>query len=378
MSEVGAPRVEKAAPDRQVVEAAIATACARIAPLWPLTHFVGVNPFLGFADRSFHATCATMYRIARVDMLMPRAFYSEAIARGEITDADLAEACGEAPQDWRVPSSIDELKAALRREAAGRVRHPAHVPSVAEVLDSLAGGDRIASGTAFMIDEISKWCAAYFDEGQSVWRLPGRGLKPYAAWRQLARFDRNPEVMGIRAFRSIVGALPEDPVNTVIELVLRQGVPTRAIADYLHQALLDINGWASYARYLAWNAEQLGRTDDTIVHLLAIRLAWGYALFEQHVRHEEFRAAWHGAMAQAALPPIDERIGDDPDLCIDLLAHEAYEIAYRRRLFASLATAPRSSEPRHRPFMQAAFCIDVRSEVFRRALEAECPDAETI
>src|SRR3546814_4808031 len=42
------------------IEAAIAQACDKIAPLWPLKHFVAVNPFLGFSDQSFAATCATL------------------------------------------------------------------------------------------------------------------------------------------------------------------------------------------------------------------------------------------------------------------------------------------------------------------------------
>ena len=44
------PAIERAA-----LEATVRAACRRIAPLWPLKHFVAVNPFLGFSGQSFHA-----------------------------------------------------------------------------------------------------------------------------------------------------------------------------------------------------------------------------------------------------------------------------------------------------------------------------------
>ena len=45
------PRHERSQPSRRPdIDAAIAAACKKIAPLWPLKHFVAVNPFLGFAD----------------------------------------------------------------------------------------------------------------------------------------------------------------------------------------------------------------------------------------------------------------------------------------------------------------------------------------
>ncbi|MGZ7294670.1 putative inorganic carbon transporter subunit DabA, partial [Streptococcus pyogenes] len=71
---------------------AIDRACNKIAPLWPLKHFVAVNPFLGFSDQSFSATSATLRRVAGVDMLMPRNFYREALAAGRIEDRDLEAA----------------------------------------------------------------------------------------------------------------------------------------------------------------------------------------------------------------------------------------------------------------------------------------------
>ena len=372
-----ASAVQPALPDHApLLRSAIAGACRRIAPLWPLKNFVAVNPFFGFSDRSFHATCAALHRVARIDILMPRAFYREAVDNGSVTDEDLEAALAAAPSEWRSLQTVAELKAAMQRETVRRKKHPAAVATIAEVLDSLAAGDKLVSRTAFMVNEISKWCAAYFDEGQSVWRLPARLLPPYAAWRAAMRYDLNPEVRGITAFRSIVSGLSEDPIEAIGEVVDLIGVPPRAMEDYLHQALLDIGGWSAYARYVGWNAELTGKHDDTLVQLLAIRVVWGYALFVQRT-DPAFKSAWRQAMSDAALQPRDEQLGEDPDLRINMLLQEAYEIAYQRRLLDRL----RSKEPPDallRPALQAAFCIDVRSELYRRALETVRPDAETI
>jgi uncharacterized protein YbcC (UPF0753/DUF2309 family) len=363
--------------DDKALAVAIEGACRRIAPLWPLKNFVAVNPFLGFAGQSFHATCATLHRVARIDMLMPRAYYRAALQDGTIEDVDIQAVIDAAPQDWRAPRSVDGIRQAALRDPAAQAKHPAVVATIAEVLDSLASGDRLASRTDFMTNEISKFCAAYFDQGQSVWRLPSRGLRPYPAWRAAMRHDLNPEVMGIRGFRTLVAALPDDPLQAIAEVLVQIGVPARAWEDYLHQALLDIGGWAAYARYVVWNSELAGEQDDTLVQLLAIRVVWGYALFVQRT-DAAFAAAWRLAMDDAALLPMDERLGDDPDLCIDLILQEAYEHAFQRRLLDRMAAPRAPSETARRPFVQAAFCIDVRSEILRRALETVCPDAETV
>jgi len=287
-----------------------------------------------------------------------------------------------APKGWRAPESVNALRAALTEDVPIRTGRSAVVATVAEVLDTLAKGDRLVSRTAFMVDEISKWCAAYFDEGQSVWRLPARGLRPYAAWRTSMRHDRNPEIMGITGFRAAVADLPEDPLEAIGTVVRELGIPDRAIEDYLHQALLDVGGWAAYARYLVWNNELYGRTDDTLTELLAIRVVWGYALFLEHHQDPGFKQAWAEAMRAAATLPQDEQLGDDPDIAIDMLLQEAYEAAYQRRLLAQLAQntveiRSRSSRKAAKQ-VQAAFCIDVRSEVYRRAFESLSPDAETL
>ena len=365
---------------RRDIEAAIAAACGKIAPLWPLKHFVAVNPFLGFSGQPFGATAATLKRVANVDILMPRGFYREAIASGVIDDAALEAALRQASAEIDRPSGVDALKRAALEEPASRVRPPAVVSTVAEVLDSLSDGDRQASLVGFMIEEISKWCAAYFDEGQASWRMPQRELSPYAAWRRWARYDLGAEAMGVRGFRETVLSLPEDPVDAIRTIVEKLWIPTRAVEDYLHRTLLDIGGWAAYARYLVWNDALYGQKNDTLVELLAIRVAWGFGLFKART-DVAFHAAWAQAMTEAASTPFDNRLNDDRDLTVDLLLHEAYEIAFQNKLYAQLSSpALNRSQPKvgSRPAVQAAFCIDVRSEIFRRALETVWPEAETV
>ncbi|WP_207759214.1 YbcC family protein [Sandarakinorhabdus cyanobacteriorum] len=371
-------------PAPSALETAVAAACQRIAPLWPLKHFVAVNPYLGFSGQSFAATTATMRRVAKVDMLMARPFYREALAAGIITDAHIAEALARAPANSPIPADVALAKAALARDPAEqRKGGPAVVATIAEVLDRLSSGDRQASRTAFMVDEISRWCAAYFDEGQASWQMPQREMSPWAAWRETMRHDRNAEAMGIKDFRRIIADLPADPVAAIGLIVEAIGIPERAQTDYLHRALFDIGGWAAYVRYLVWDNNLYGRQDNRLVELLAIRMAWGYALFRQRT-DAEFQAAWAAEMQQAAQLPDDAGLSADPDLALDLVFQEAYEIAWQKQLLAKLARDEAAAQPFAIPArsgrkpLQAAFCIDVRSEVYRRALEQVVPGGETI
>lgn len=360
--------------DALALEAAVEGACARIAPLWPLKHFVAVNPFLGLTDKSFSSASAWLQRVARTDMLMPLETFFGLVNSGQITDEDLTVAIATAPKVAGI-HDVESLKAGMKQTSGARPPR-AVVATVAEILDRLADGDRYASRTAFMIEEISKWCAAYFDEGQAAWKSPSRSARPYVAWRQAMRHDRNPETMGIRNFRKTIATLPEDPLEAIRIIVAALGIPARAHEDYLFRALFDIQGWAAYARYRVWDNALYGREDRTLVELLAIRLAWGYALFQER-SDLAFKDAWATAMADAAQMPHDAEPNNGDLLGVRVLLQHAYEHAYQRKLIVDL----KRHSPAHklaRPALQAAFCIDVRSEVYRRALELVSGEIQTI
>lgn len=365
---------------RTDVNAAIEAACNRIAPLWPLKSFVAVNPFLGFSDTPFHEACATFRRVNRVDVLMPREFYKEAVDSKVVENQDLESALSSAPKNWLIPKSVELLKAHLGKAHIGIKQPRAVVATISEVLDRLAHGNRQSSRTAFMIDEISKFCASYYDEGQALLPFPLKGQPLYSAWLASQKYDRNPEFMGLKHFRKTVAQMPKDPLETIKFVVEALGIPERAVEDYLYRALFDINGWASYVRHLVWKSELKGEQNDSLIQLLAIRVVWGYGLFLER-RDAEFKSAWRSAMEEAAKLPQDNDLSHDSELALDAVLHEAYERAHQRILLKTLGkatTIQSRTSANQRPSVQAAFCIDVRSEVFRRTFESTGAGIETI
>ncbi|HKK31103.1 MAG TPA: putative inorganic carbon transporter subunit DabA, partial [Alphaproteobacteria bacterium] len=83
-------------PTPAAVERAIERAIRRLAPLWPLAHFVAVNPFLGVADRPLRDAARHMARASGAQVLMPLSCYANAVAKGRIALEDIAEARAEA------------------------------------------------------------------------------------------------------------------------------------------------------------------------------------------------------------------------------------------------------------------------------------------
>jgi uncharacterized protein YbcC (UPF0753/DUF2309 family) len=353
-------------PSRAEILAAALRATRRIAPLWPLQGFVAVNPFLGLADHRFAEAARAMAASAGARLTMPRAFYAKAIRGGRITALDLADALAEAEDGGDLPADGEALRAAALAPDPDVAPRP--LPTVADVAGAATGRD----WAGFVTDRLSAWAAAFFDAGQAAWRSPWRDLGPYAAWRAEALVDRTPETMGLAGFRRAVGGLPGDASDALEVATRRIGMPAAALEAYGHRLLMTIGGWSGHARQRVWESELHGRPDASLLELLAIRLAWEAALLDCLADAPAVEMAWHAALGAYATSPASH-----PALAVDCLLQLAYERAWQRELAARFRARPEAA-PAERPAVQAVFCIDVRSEVFRRALERAAPEVETI
>ncbi|MBU2856121.1 DUF2309 domain-containing protein, partial [Acidithiobacillus ferrooxidans] len=116
--------------------------------------------------------------------------------------------------------------------------------------------------------------------------------------------------------------------------------------DYLFAALLSIGGWAGWARYLRWQAELKGETDQSLRDLLAIRVCWDAILHKTCVDitvQQQWRLMLHTQQNRAIEKPSEH---------IDAILQTALEIGYQRSLFKSLNASRPSNAASERPVAQ--------------------------
>jgi hypothetical protein len=331
-----------------------------IPPVWPLASSVAVNPYLGQTGERLATTGARLARVAGVPVTMPRDWYAVRLADGRITDDDLAAALEAAPAEGR-PRDLAALKAAAQSPA----RTPKALPTVA---DLAADASRL-DWPGLIAERIGGWAGSYFDAGQALWAAPRR-RGPWTEWRAVATHDLTPEIHGLKGFAAHVFDAPETAEGAIARAAETLGLTAAELETYFHQLLMSMGGWAQFARYRLWQVELGGGSDPVMAEMLAIRLTWEEALYRQY--EDEIADDWARARAAHAAP-----VAASPAMVVDEILQEAAERAAQRDLAALLAAEPPA--PRDgRPAVQAAFCIDVRSEVFRRALESVDPGIETL
>jgi uncharacterized protein YbcC (UPF0753/DUF2309 family) len=354
-----------------VIDRACEAACRAIAPAWPLDRAIAVNPHWGRVDRPLRQVAARLAVLGDMQVYPPRDYLREAWRSGRIAPRDLAYALGALHRD---ASDADACVEALERRPA-----IAQLPLLIDVLDDDPARHSRLSWRAAITHQVSQTCAAWFDECQADWQ-PDRQQGLYAFWRDTLTHDHGIGVlMGLPQLGRQLNALPATRRDAELWAMDRLGLPQDVWADYFEAVLLTVNGWASWCAYLGWQAQLEGRRDDHLRDLLAIRLAWGAVLLECKADASATRAfaSLHQAWNQAAA-----RLRDAEEaLWVDEVWQLALEAGYQRQLAGRLNSAGVAAALDRTQIdieVQAAFCIDVRSERLRRALEAVWPGIQTI
>ncbi|MBN8443433.1 MAG: DUF2309 domain-containing protein [Thauera sp.] len=356
------------------IDAACEQACQAIAPAWPLDRAIAVNPHWGRIDRPLRQVAARMAALGDIRVFPSRDYLKAAWDAGRITRADLAHALMTLQAAQAAGLTDTQCIDALHKAAS-----LPHLPLLIDVLDDDPQRHARLSWRQAITHQVSQTCAAYFDEHQADWQ-PSRAEGLYAFWRDTLTHDHGIAVlMGLPDLGRALKALPPTRADAERWVLQRLGLHEAVWADYLEAVLLTVNGWASWCAWLGWEARLAGRTDTHLRDLLAIRLAWGAILLECK-DDVVTRKAFAALLAEWVHAPERLRQAEDR-LVIDEVWQLALEAGYQRELARKLAEVPSvqaTTSAETGIEVQAAFCIDVRSEPMRRALEAACPAMQTI
>ena len=341
---------------------AVDRACASIAPTWPLDRFIAVNPFWPRTDKPLPEVAGDLAALSGARLLMPRSWYADEWRAGRFSSDHLREAIAEHGADV---TEADLIASFWIREPTSSRR-----PLVVDVLETLRRREHEHSWREFVTERISRFCASYFDGGQAQVSGPREGGL-YASWRMQAQADAMPSLfMELGGYRQTLRSLPGNADEMIRRGCADLGVPTDQRERYFSALLLDINGWSSWCAYLRWIARLDGADDENIRELLAVRLAWEWILLRSS--DDAITAEWKFAMTSWSAIDRAAQLARSEDWILQ----RAVEIALLAQVRAKLPQGFDAARPAT-PKLQAAFCLDVRSEIFRRALEAQGADIQT-
>lgn len=366
-------------------------ACQAIALAWPLDRSIAVNPHWQRIGLPLRTVAARMALLGGAQVYPTRSHFQQAWASSRISQQDLHTALAQLAPAQRAGLDGPGCVAALGQP------HPSRpLPLLMDLLDTDPGRSRHLPWRQAVTHQISQTCAAYFDHQQADWQprrtsdspgqagQPGQGL--YAFWRETLQHDHGIGVlMGLPRLGQQLASLPATPALAEQWVLTRLGLPPEAWADYLEALLLTINGWASWCAYLKWQAAQQGQSDAHLRELLAIRLAWGAILLDGDTLPHATQA--FGALQQAWAGAATAMEQAEQGFAVEEVWQLALEAGYQRQLAGRLASAgalpvgatvPPGQTQETSIEVQAAFCIDVRSEPLRRALEAAQPSVQTL
>jgi len=343
----------------QTLQISIQKACNKIAPVWPLKNSVAVNPYVGLAESSFKSSANLLAITSGIDLTMPFEFYLNKIESKEILYIDLYEALKKNQQRAKsIDIFIDEIKEIKK----GKIPLDKGL-TVIDAAEELSG----KSWNEFMVDEVSAWASAYFDEDQALWKTSNSNENIFEAWKQDAEVNLSPKWMGLKKFIPTLKQISNNQDLALSQTISRLGIKDDIAEIYSHTLLMRVLGWSSYVSGIDFNNGLYDGGLKNVESFLAIILCWELCLYE-NFKETGIDNLW--ISNKESLEKINSEGKTNSIVEYKVILQDAYDFACQRDLKYKFSNVESNKPVFKRPKVQAIFCIDVRSEVYRRNLES--------
>ncbi len=340
----------------------VLAATSVVAPSWPLSSIIAVNPLSGFEHLPFEQALGKAEALFGARGHLRLGEYRDAFAAGRITAEALRTAIG------RRLGPLSAIEAdILLADLLHGPEEPSpqrYVVTVAEEHDRRRGTDLRHQLDLEAADWCAQWCSrtdlADSDKHRELWD----------DWR--------------RDHPLIASNLAVTPMHALRDALERLRVPAYAQRGYLSGQVAALPGWSAHLR---WRQEATG------IDLLPGHLA-AMTTLEAHLVDGRAWFVSDGPRPQPVSVPLQDRcqavaarlaVANDSALAAslallpsqdrELVWLDAYERSVHDPLLAAITLRnPRTARPTpSRPAAQVVCCIDVRSEGIRRQLERTGP-----
>jgi uncharacterized protein YbcC (UPF0753/DUF2309 family) len=285
---------------------------------WPLYSFVTSNPLSGSEKSTFLNAIQNATKYFGGYTLPEASAFKDAWKNGEINKTILLNLLSEKGFDKEPEFYLDQM-AQFTIERNKNINHDL---------------DRV----------MCKWLSAFLDEGLAEWEIPYKSEGFFNAWRKLAKYDKE--------LSNKSKDIPKDAAST-IELVLTEYSAEEQLEIFKYH-IAALPGWTGYIKYRtqeqsSWQQKYPISIED----YLAVRL-------------------WIADKIGAKLLPSTTLNQEkETDLELKYIWLKAWEKSWQKQLSKALTSLANSSKAKNLPDAQFVFCIDTRSELIRRHIEAK-------
>jgi uncharacterized protein YbcC (UPF0753/DUF2309 family) len=273
-------------------------------------------------------------------------------------------------------------------------------------------------------DILTRFCAAFLDQGLAHWELP---LREEGFWHSFAALysqpggPPNPWLRGLPAELRRLQEAGISPLASIRESLDLLGVREEEYESFLSATLLALRGWGGMVRQIEVREDRVVHPvpKDSTLEFLAVRLVLDRLALAHTAREtlgftgplNGLRDHLRSQIAAPRTPSTEQRaflvfqlaqvLGWTPEDLYRLdqpgwltlvreieafsglerrrIFHLAYEHRFNTRTLDAVALHARQPAPTpSRPRFQAVFCIDEREESLRRHVEELAPDAATL
>lgn len=316
--------------DEITIQNHVEAAAEQIGRVWPLYNDVAANPLRGYEQQDFWEAVHDANQLLGGDGYPSVDQFRQALENDNIDRQILSGILN----DHGINHSPQELLQQMRSESDSNPN----------------------AGKNTKLDRLmSKWLAAFLDQGQATWSMPNRSNGFYQSWCEMAVHDSR--IPGHKRLND----LPKNATEALA--IILSNHPEEDWSDILRHHLSELPGWAGYIKQ-QMEKERGWQTvaPITLTQYLAVRL-----LLSRHLQQVKLSTAEHTHIPEEAATRSSLSDSSPP---IKELWLSAWEKTYRSELLSDVSAAAQDTEEgTEQPDAQLVFCIDTRSEIIRRKIE---------